>query len=82
MSDHEDRPGRTASVGGLAAVLAVFFVVGSVMTLFIWETLSEFLAGRPVDGGTYLLALAATGVFAGFAWLLARYLEITIPWEK
>lgn len=82
MSDLEDRPGPTASVAGLAVVLAIFFIVGSAMTLFIWGTLSEFLAGRSVEGGSYLLALAAIGVFAGFAWLLARYLEIRIPWEK
>ena len=65
-------PGGTA---GLTAVLAFFFVVGAAMALFIWHTLSDFLAGLPVEGGRFLLAIALAGVFAGFACLLARYLE-------
>jgi len=69
------------STGRLALVLAIFFLLGSWMTLFIWRTLSDFLAGRPVEGGIFLLALAMLGVFAGFAWLLARYLQTRIPWE-
>jgi len=67
--------------GRLAAVLAIFFILGSAMMLFIWSTLSDFLAGRPVEGGLYLLALAMTGVFIGLGWLLARYLETRIPPE-
>jgi hypothetical protein len=73
------KPGVTPLSLGL--VLAIFFVVGSAMTLFIWSTLSDFLAGREVEGGLYLLALAMTGVFIGLAWLLARYLETRIPPE-
>lgn len=65
--------------GRLAVVLAIFFILGSAMTLFIWSTLSDFLAGREVEGGLYLLALAMTGVFIGLGWLLARYLEARIP---
>ncbi len=63
------------STGKLAAVLSIFFVVGAATTLFVWYTLSEFLAGAPVDGGRFLLAIALAGVFFGLAWLLARYLE-------
>lgn len=70
---------RTITTARLAAVLAVFFILGAGMALFIWKTLSDFLAGRPVDGGVYLLALAMLGVFVGFAWLLARYLLDLFP---
>jgi uncharacterized membrane protein YjfL (UPF0719 family) len=65
----------------LTLVLAFFFVAGSAMTLVIWHTLSDFLAGQPVEGGRYLLALALAGVFVGFAWLLARYIQTILPLE-
>lgn len=74
-------PKRPITTVRLAAVLSVFFVLGAAMALFIWQTLSDFLAGRPVDGGLYLLALAVLGVFVGFAWLLARYLQEILPPE-
>lgn len=67
--------GSNLTTGKLAAVLALFFVTGAVLALIVWHTLSEFLAGHPVDGGPFLLAIALAGVFAGVAWLLARYLE-------
>lgn len=70
---------RPVTTGRLAAVLAVFFILGAAMALFIWQTLSDFLAGRPVDGGIYLLALAILGVFVGFVWLLARYILTVLP---
>jgi hypothetical protein len=69
------------SVGRLTAVLAVFLVLGSAMALFIWHTLSDFLAGKPVEGGDFLLALAMTGVFAGLAWLMAHFLLKAFPPE-
>lgn len=72
---------RPITPARLAAVLAGFFIVGAGLALFIWKTLSDFLAGRPVDGGVYLLALAMLGVFVGFAWLLARYLIDLFPPE-
>jgi hypothetical protein len=74
-------PKGSMTTARLAAVLAIFFLLGAGMALFIWSTLSDFLAGRPVDGGVYLLALAVTGVFIGFAWLLARYLQELFPIE-
>lgn len=63
----------------LAAVLAFFFVSGAAMLLFVWHTLSDFLAGKPVEGGRYLLALSLMGVFVGLAWLLALYLKSLFP---
>jgi hypothetical protein len=63
----------------LAVVLAFFFVSGAAMLLFVWHTLSDFLAGKPVEGGRYLLALALLGVFVGLAWLLALYLRSLFP---
>jgi hypothetical protein len=63
----------------LAAVLAFFFVSGAAMLLFVWHTLSDFLAGQPVEGGRYLLALSLLGVFVGLAWLLALYLRSLFP---
>ncbi len=68
-------PNSTVGTGTLAIVLAAFFVTGAALALFVWHTLSDFLAGLPVDGGRFLLAIALAGVFAGVAWLLARYLE-------
>jgi hypothetical protein len=81
MTDREDGASPEVSTGQLALVLAVFFILGSAMTQFIWATLSDFLAGRSMEGGIFLLALAMLGVFAGFAWLLARYLQNRIPWQ-
>jgi hypothetical protein len=49
------------------------------MVLVIWHTLSDFMAGYPVDGGRYLLALALSGLFVGLAWFLARYLQSVLP---
>jgi hypothetical protein len=68
---------RTRSPGlfGLAAVLVFFFVTGAAMAFVIWMTLSDFLAGHPVEGGRYLLAMAMIGLFVAFAWFLARYLQ-------
>jgi hypothetical protein len=66
-----EHPG-TAS---FTAVLVFFFVTGAAMALVIWHTLSDFLAGQPVAGGLYLVAMALIGLFVGFAWLLARYLQ-------
>lgn len=63
----------------LTAVLAFFFVSGAAMLLFVWHTLSDFLAGQPVEGGRYLLALALLGVFVGLAWLLALYVGSLVP---
>lgn len=63
---------REVSTPRLLAVLAAFFLVGSAMALFIWHTLSDFLAGRSVEGGAFLLALGLIGVFLGFAWLLGK----------
>ncbi|TVP55772.1 MAG: hypothetical protein EA351_09915 [Gemmatimonadales bacterium] len=65
--------------GQLTLVLGFFFVSGAAMALVIWHTLSEFLAGQPVEGGQYLLAMALIGVFVGFAWLMARYIQLVIP---
>ncbi len=59
----------------LTAVLAGFLGAGSLTTFVVWHTLSEFVAGRPVEGGQYLLALALLGVFAALAWLLGRYVQ-------
>jgi drug/metabolite transporter (DMT)-like permease len=72
-------PDRTPSTTQLTVVLACFFVVGAGLALFIWHTLSDFLAGKPVEGGRYLLALAMTGVFVGVAWLLYRYILSAFP---
>jgi len=58
-----------------AAVLAFFFVTGSAMALVIWHTLSDYLAGKPVPGGQYLLAMALIGVFVSFAWLMGRFIQ-------
>jgi len=69
------------SVGRLTTVLAVFLVLGSVMALFIWHTLSDFLAGKPVEGGEFLLALAMIGVFAGLTWLMAHFILKAFPPE-
>lgn len=69
----------TPGTGQLTLVLALFFVSGGAMALVIWHTLSEFLAGKPVEGGQYLLAIALIGVFVGFAWLMARYIQNTLP---
>ena len=66
---------REVSTVALTVVLAGFFVAGSAMLFVIWHTLSDFLAGRSVEGGQYLLALALGGVFVGMAWLLARYIQ-------
>jgi len=60
---------------GLTAVLVFFFVTGAAMAFVIWMTLSDFLAGHPVEGGRYLLAMAMIGLFVAFAWFLARYLQ-------
>jgi fermentation-respiration switch protein FrsA (DUF1100 family) len=59
----------------LTVILLAFFVAGASMTLVIWVTLSDFLAGHPVEGGRYLLAMALIGLFGALAWLLARYLQ-------
>jgi hypothetical protein len=72
-------PDSPVSTARLAAVLGFFFVTGAAMLLFVWHTLSDFLAGRPVEGGRYLLALALLGVFVGLAWLLALYLKNLFP---
>jgi hypothetical protein len=74
-------PKRSVSTVQLTVVLAVFFLLGSVMAHFIWHTMSGFLAGQPVEGGTYLLALAVTGLFFGLAWLLGRYIESSLSSE-
>lgn len=63
----------------LALVLAFFFVSGAGMALVIWHTLSEFLAGKPVEGGEYLLAIALIGVFIALAWIMARYIQTVVP---
>jgi hypothetical protein len=72
-------PSSGPGTGKLAAVLAFFFVAGAAMALVIWHTLSEFLAGKPVEGGVYLLAMAFIGVFVGFAWLLGRFIHSSFP---
>ena len=72
-------PDRTPSTAQLTVVLASFFAVGAGLALFIWHTLSDFLAGKPVEGGRYLLALAMIGVFAGVVWLLYRYILSAFP---
>lgn len=61
----------------LAAVLLAFFAAGAAMILVIWVTLSDFLAGHPVEGGRFLLAIALAGLFGALAWLLALYLQTT-----
>jgi len=66
----------------LGTVLALFLVAGGAMALFVWHTLSDFLAGLPVEGGAFLLAIAMAGVFFGFAWLLARYLQVTFAFPE
>lgn len=63
----------------LTAVLVVFFVLGSAMAYFIWSTLSDFLAGKPVEGGAYLVAMALIGVFIGLAWLMSLYIQRVVP---
>jgi fermentation-respiration switch protein FrsA (DUF1100 family) len=68
-------PPSAPGTAQLAAVLSLFFVAGAGMALVIWHTLSDFLAGHPVEGGRYLLAMALIGLFGAFAWLLARYLQ-------
>ncbi len=70
---------RTPSTLQLTVVLTLFFVVGAGLAFFVWHTLSDFLAGLPVEGGRYLLALAMTGVFLGVAWLLYRYILSAFP---
>lgn len=60
-------------------ILALFFVAGAGMALVVWHTLSDFLAGRPVEGGQYLLAMALAGLFIGLAWLLAHFLRSRFP---
>lgn len=72
----------TPGTGQLTLVLGFFFVSGAAMALVIWHTLSEFLAGQPVEGGQYLLAMALIGVFIGFAWLMARYILIVLPLDS
>jgi hypothetical protein len=62
--------------------LGCFLVIGAAMALFVWHTLSDFLAGLPVEGGTFLLAIAIAGMFVGFAWLLARYLQVTFGFPE
>ena len=64
--------GRDGSVPRLLLILIAFVLAGSSMTLFIWETFSAFLAGKPVSGGAFLLALVLCGAFVGLSWLLAR----------
>lgn len=81
MASSSTPNGSSFSALGFALVLAFFFVAGSAMSLLIWGTLSDFMAGRPVEGGLFLLALAVLGVFVGFAWLMARYLQSRLPWE-
>lgn len=66
-------PKPPVSTARLAAALSAFFVAGAGMLFFVWHTLSDFLAGRPVEGGRYLLALSLLGLFVGLAWLLALY---------
>jgi len=67
------------SVLGLSLVLTFFLVAGAGMVLVIWHTLSDFMAGYPVDGGRYLLAMALGALFAGLAWFLAHYLKSALP---
>lgn len=75
-----ERPNPSGpGTGKLAAVLAFFFLAGGAMALVIWHTLSEFMAGKPVEGGVYLLAMAFIGVFVGFAWLLGRFIQTSFP---
>ena len=81
MASSSESSDSSPSVLGLGMVLAFFFITGSAMSLLIWGTLSDFMAGRPVEGGLFLLALAVLGVFVGFAWLMARYLQSRVPWE-
>lgn len=69
---------RDVSTGRLMAVLAAFFLAGTPLAFFVWHTLNDFLAGRPVEGGTYLVAMGLAGVFVAVVWLLARYLEDTL----
>jgi hypothetical protein len=71
--------GSSPGTGRLAVVLAFFFVSGAAMALVIWHTLSDFLAGHPVEGGQYLIAMALIGVFVGFVWLMARYIQLVVP---
>jgi hypothetical protein len=70
---------RAPSTTQLTLVLTAFFVAGAGLAFFVWHTLSDFLAGQPVEGGRYLLALAMTGMFVGVAWLLARYVLNAFP---
>jgi hypothetical protein len=73
---------RTVSTTRLALVLSAFFLAGAALAMVTWHTLSDFLAGLPVEGGRFLLALALAGAFAGMAWLLSRYLLSVFPLER
>lgn len=72
------RPSK-AVVARMTAILVAFFVAGAAMAFFIWSTLSEFLAGKPVEGGAYLIAMALIGVFIGLAWLMSLYIVSVVP---
>jgi hypothetical protein len=72
-------PDRTPGTAQLTVTLGLFFIVGAGLAFFVWHTLSDFLAGRPVEGGRYLLGLAMTGIFVGVAWLLYRYILNVFP---
>lgn len=72
-------PDRAPSTFQLTTVLTLFFIVGAGLAFFVWHTLSDYLAGQPVEGGQYLLALAMTGMFVGVGWLLARYVLSVFP---
>ncbi len=67
------------SASRLGAVLLLFLLLGGGMALVIWHTLSDFLAGKPVEGGEFLLALALLGVFAGLLWIMARWVLKAFP---
>ncbi|MEX2527483.1 MAG: hypothetical protein WEA09_07580 [Gemmatimonadota bacterium] len=70
---------RPVSILQVTLILVGFFLAGAALAMVTWHTLSDFLAGLPVAGGQYLLALALAGVFVGLAWLLARYLLSIFP---
>lgn len=70
---------RPVSIFQFTLVLVGFFLAGAALAMVTWHTLSDFLAGLPVAGGQYLVALALAGVFVGLAWLLARYLLSIFP---
>lgn len=78
-SSSSPAPAGRGQLVRLTAVLVGFFVVGSAMAFFIWSTLSDFLAGKPVEGGAYLIAMALVGVFVGLAWLLSLYIQRVVP---